>query len=83
MPETTFCNSMELFLPEIRLSPLIDNFKNIVKTKLFEQKTISIVIPSDNEYCNITKMDFVNITLVPLKLFKVFKFTINSHSIKI
>ena len=37
--------------------------------------------PIDNEYCNITKMDFVNITLAPLKLLKVFKFTINSHSI--
>ena len=38
---------------------------------------------SDNEYCNISKMDFGNITLVPLKVFKVSKFTINSHSIKI
>ena len=40
-----------------------------------------MIIQTDNEYCNITKRDLVHITLVPLKLFKVFKFTDNSQSI--
>ena len=46
IPHTTRCQKLLFYYaatqwnslsPEIRLSPLIDNFKNIVKTKLFEQ----------------------------------------------
>ena len=83
IPHTTRCQKLPIYYaatqwnslsPEIRLSPLIDNFKNNDKTKLFEQYHLDNIN---------TKMDFVNITLVPLNVFKVFKFIINSHSIKI
>ena len=91
IPHTARCQKLPFYYTatqwnsvsaEIKLSPLIENFKNIVKTKLLNNTIWTILIPSDNEYCNITKMDFGNITLVPLKVFKVSKFTINSHSIR-
>ena len=85
IPHTTRCQKLPFYYAATQwnsLSPEMTTLRILIKPSYLNNTIWNILIPSDNEYCNTTKMDFVNITLVPLNMFKVSKFTIKSHSIK-